>query len=99
LAKSYYAVGEYSKAVATTARCMERPPLFPACLVFRAVSLGALGQHEEAHAMIERLMEIRPNATLESTVAGNRFPSDPELNRRLTDGLRAAGLGAKMAAS
>jgi tetratricopeptide (TPR) repeat protein len=93
LAKSYYAVGDYTKAVATTARCMDQPPLLPACFVFRAVSLAALGRHEEAERMIQRLREIRPKATLASTIKGNSYPSDPDLDRRMEEALRAIGLG------
>jgi TolB-like protein/class 3 adenylate cyclase/Tfp pilus assembly protein PilF len=93
LAKSYWAVGNYATAFETTTRCMERPPLFPACLVFRAVSLVSLGRVDEAQEMIIRLKELRPQATLQSVVKGNSYPNNPELNERLEHNLRVAGMG------
>ena len=87
-AYAYFMAGRYADAL----RTFDRMPVDaypPSAYIYRAATLGALGQLEAAKRAVDVALQHNPNVTIESWVGAHA--SNEDERERLTDSMRAAG--------
>ena len=92
LADSYRLMGEQDLVVGTLNEAVERGPDSALAAVFLANALADIEMLDEARAAAEKVLSIDPAFTLTRGAAGLCFYKDPELNRKVLENLRKAGL-------
>jgi adenylate cyclase len=91
VAMAYYPAQGYDTVINAVER-MRDPPVDP--LLFVAASYAQLGRSDEAQAVIERVLELDPDATVAKWAAQQPY-KNPEDLEHYKDGLRKAGLPEK----
>ncbi|MGD9512146.1 MAG: tetratricopeptide repeat protein, partial [Geminicoccaceae bacterium] len=90
-AYAYFMVGQYEAAL----RMFDRMPAdayTPATYVYRAATLGALGETAAAREAVAEALAQMPDLSIEAFVAD--YASNPSERDRLIETMRAAGFGA-----
>ncbi len=91
LAASYYALGHYEEALTAASRVARLLPDWSEARTFVLASLGQLGHAEPAKATLDEVLRRWPHYTVGHATRRHPF-RDQEVNDRLADGLRKAGV-------
>jgi TolB-like protein/Tfp pilus assembly protein PilF len=93
VALAHFADGRYEEAVSFNSRALLHNPRYAASLRVLAASLALLGQRDKAAVVLQRFLEIDPQASLSALQARLGFMHE-EIWNRLAEGLKLAGLPA-----
>lgn len=90
LARGYFQLGNYHKAVDVARKGVQANPGFSISYMLLAAPLAKLGRHEEAKAAAARVLELQPNFRYSRQFAG--VECAPTLSASMGEALRLAGL-------
>jgi adenylate cyclase len=89
---AHFAAGRYEEASVWADRTVREAPEFPGGLRHRASICGLLGQPEQGHKYVRRLLGVNPDVTLSSLRPFYQQIMRPADAEASLDGLRKAGL-------
>jgi adenylate cyclase len=90
---AHFVARRYAEAVEWADRCLREQPRFSSTIRVRVASCAHLGDIDEAHEWLKRLLEFQPGLTIagcKAFWAAMSFP--PEIVDLYVEGFRKAGL-------
>jgi adenylate cyclase len=91
LAYAHFAVRRYEEAAAAASRASQSNPRFSVPYILHAAALAETGCGDDARAMVQRLLELEPDATTANAILSARY-ANPEHIAALGRALLKAGL-------